>query len=748
MQQIAQRMARHQPIEPTTDPAPHAKKPADTRAKKLDNLARGMPILDIAEVLDLIIDNVETEDGDALCAVHLVNEAATHLICKASSHALSTLKTFLSNLAIKDFQNSLAVSAQQGARAIVDDIYSNADWKRHRARMDPLGLAALWIEPICASGGGIIGAFSIFRRRAALPDCNDINRIRNAANLARIAFERKNLQEELLLAASVYQNSSEAIMITDQNDYVVAINPAFTRITGYQEYEVIGKPQLHFIQNRAGMVSYRKILQTLKTEGHWQGEIWSRSKNGEEFAVWLTLNGVQNENGDIYRRICLFSDITEKKRSEELIWKQANYDALTLLPNRRLFFDRLQIEISKSKRSGQMLVLMMVDLDGFKAVNDQLGHVAGDRLLAETAGRLRECVREIDTVARLGGDEFILCIPHISNIACIERIAHNINQSLARSVGFGDKFLPISGSIGIAAYPRDADNMDELLKYADQAMYTAKKLGRNRYSHFTPAIHEENQQQQNLINGLRYALDARQFEVHYQPIVDLTTNRIVKAEALLRWMHPQMGVVNPGVFIPVAEEIGLIGEIGDWVFHQAIAQAKHWNKPPRSRIQISVNVSPLQLLNGGSYNTWTAILQKDMSSATDIAIEITEGLLLREHPEVTKKLAGLRARGVQIALDDFGTGYSSLSYLRKFKADYIKIDRSFIQGMTHDPSCIALCEAIIAMSHRLGLKVIAEGVETDEQRILLSDFGCNYAQGYLFSPPVPAAQMEQLLLAQ
>ncbi|WP_194269918.1 putative bifunctional diguanylate cyclase/phosphodiesterase [Candidatus Methylospira mobilis] len=749
MKQIAQRISQPKSVNSAAEQAMHVKKLADSHSRKLDNLAKGMPILDGTEVLDLIIEYVETKDEDAFCTVHLINEEATHLICKASSAALSTLKASLSNLEIEDFPNSLAIAAQQGIRAVVEDLRCHADWQHHHARTALAGLIAVWIEPIRASTGKVIGTFSIFRSSSAGPPSdNDLDRLQNASNLARIALERKSLQEELLLAASVYQNSSEAIMITDQKDYVVAVNPAFTRITGYPEYEVIGKPQRHFKQNRAGGASYKKIMQILRADGHWQGEIWSRHKNGAELAVWLTLNSIPDEIGDVYRHICLFSDITEKKRSEELIWKQANYDALTLLPNRRLFFDRLQLEISKSKRTGKTLVLMMIDLDGFKAVNDQLGHAAGDHLLKETAKRLRGCVREGDTVARLGGDEFILCIPQIGDIACIERIARSINQILARSIGLADKFLRVSGSIGIAEYPKDADNMDDLLKHADQAMYASKKLGRNRYSRFTSSIHEESEQQQQLINCLRYALDARQFKVHFQPIVDLATDRIIKAEALLRWTHPLMGKINPAVFIPIAEEIGLIGEIGDWVFQQAVQYAKRWGQCSSTRIQISINISPIQLLDGGSHNTWTEFLQKDTSSAANLAIEITEGLLLNEHREVTEKLMRFRELGIQIALDDFGTGYSSLSYLMKFKADYIKIDRSFIEGLPTDPSCIALCEAIIAMSHRLGLKVIAEGVETKAQRDQLRDIGCDYAQGYLFSKPVPAEEMEQLLLAQ
>ena len=749
MKQIAQRISRPKAVKSTEKQAMNAKKLADSHSRKLDNLAKGMPILDGTEVLDLIIEHVETEDADAFCAVHLINEKSTHLTCKASSAALSSLKASLSNLEMEDFPNSLAIAAQHGVRAIIEDLRFHADWKHHHARIIPAGLLSLWIEPIRASTGKVIGTFSIFRRSSVGPPTGgDLDRLQNASNLAGIALERKNLQEELLLAASVYQNSSEAIMITDQKDCVVAVNPAFTRITGYPEHEVIGKPQRHFKQNRNGGASYRKIMQILEADGHWQGEIWSRHKNGAEFAVWLTLNSIQDENGDIYRHICLFSDITEKKRSEELIWKQANYDALTLLPNRRLFFDRLQLEISKSKRTGKTLVLMMIDLDGFKSVNDQLGHAVGDHLLQETAKRLRGCVRDGDTVARLGGDEFILCIPQIGDTACIERIARNINQILARSIGLGDKFLRVTGSIGIAAYPKDADNMDDLLKHADQAMYAAKKLGRNRYSHFSSAIHEESEQQQRLINGLRYALDADQFEVYFQPIVDLATNRIVKAEALLRWTHPLMGIINPAFFIPIAEESGLIGEIGDWVFLQAVQHAKRWDQSSSTRIQICINISPIQLLDGGSHNTWTEFLQKDSSSAANLAIEITEGVLLNEHPHVAEKRMRFRELGIQIALDDFGTGYSSLSYLMKFKADYIKIDRSFIQGLAADPSCMALCEAIIAMSHRLGLKVIAEGVETQAQRDQLWDIDCDYAQGYLFSKAVPAVEMEQLLLTQ
>jgi len=392
---------------------------------------------------------------------------------------------------------------------------------------------------------------------------------------------------------------------------------------------------------------------------------------------------------------------------------------------------------------------MFIDLDKFKEVNDTLGHRMGDLLLQEAARRISDCVRETDTVARLGGDEFIIILSELDDAGNVGRVAESVRQSLANPFRLEEEITYISASIGITLYPDDATEMEDLLRNADQAMYAAKDAGRNRFSYFTQSMQQAAQARLRLTNELRGALTAGQFRVHYQPIVELATGRIDKAEALIRWQHPERGMVSPAQFIPLAEETGMIVEIGDWVFKESARQLKHWMALCNTELQVSVNMSPVQFSNPVcACEAWLIYLQELGLSAQSLAIEITEGLLLNAESSVTDKLFGFHDMGIQVAIDDFGTGYSSLSYLKKFNIDYLKIDQSFVRDLATDPNDMAISEAIIVMAHKLGLKVIAEGVETEAQRALLTQAGCDYAQGYLLSRPLPADEFKELLKGQ
>lgn len=433
------------------------------------------------------------------------------------------------------------------------------------------------------------------------------------------------------------------------------------------------------------------------------------------------------------------------RSSREMLWNQANFDTLTGLPNRDLMRDRLIQEIRKSDRSGLPLGLILIDLDQFKDINDTMGHDMGDILLEQAAQRISKCVRNSDTVARLGGDEFIVVLPQLSNIFHIENIAHKIIISLAEPFQLRDETSLISASMGITLYPNDASNIDDLLKNADQAMYVSKKNGRNRFSYFTPALQEEAQSRQLLIKDLRGALSGNQLKVYFQPIVDMSSGHTHKAEALLRWIHPVRGMVSPVEFIPLAEETKLIIEIGAWVRKESAIWCKRWNEICNDTFQISINRSPVEFMDESrvaSVTNFIANLSKDGLAGENFVFEITEGMLLNVSSNVGNELLSLRDAGIQVSLDDFGTGYSSLSYLNKLDIDYLKIDRSFVCNLEPDSDNLVLCEAIISMAHKLGLKVIAEGVETEQQRDLLFNAHCDYAQGYLFSRPLPPEEFE------
>ncbi|MFH1818194.1 MAG: EAL domain-containing protein [Pseudomonadota bacterium] len=448
------------------------------------------------------------------------------------------------------------------------------------------------------------------------------------------------------------------------------------------------------------------------------------------------------------RLIGTYLDVSERRQAEETIQRQANFDPLTQLPNRRLFLDRLGQEIIKSQRADFFLALLLVDLDEFKEVNDTLGHDVGDILLQEAARRIRSCLRDADTVARLGGDEFTVILADLSDRTHIEDIAQKIIGRMAEPFHLGDEVAYVTASIGITVYPGDAGDIDTLLKHADQAMYAAKKHGRNRFFYFTASLQEAAQTRLKLSRDLREAVAARQFVAYFQPIVELSTGRTRKAEALLRWQHPTRGLVNPMDFIPLAEETGLINEIGEWVLMESARRAQAWRHEFGDDFQISINMSPVQFRAEGRPRTraWLRHLQDIGLPGTNLTIEITENLLLNAHADVTEQLLAFRDAGIQIAIDDFGTGYSTLSYLKQFPIDYLKIDRSFVRDIETDPNDMALSRAIIVMAHELGLKVIAEGVETAGQRALLYAAGCDYAQGYLYAgKPLPPDEFEAWL---
>ncbi len=473
-----------------------------------------------------------------------------------------------------------------------------------------------------------------------------------------------------------------------------------------------------------------------------------RTVNADGGIRWMRIRfkSLNDAQGFKFKITGVSQDITEKKCSEETIWKQANFDPLTALPNRRMFQDRLEHEIRKSSRDGLPLALMFIDLDKFKEVNDTLGHDKGDILLTQAAQRIAACVRDSDTVARLGGDEFTVILSELDGPSCIERIAQDIVDTLVAPFRIGEDTAYVSASIGITLFPDDAPNLDILMSNADQAMYASKSAGRNRYSYFTPGLQEAALKRMHLINDLRGALADNQFRLHYHPVVEMASGKIHKAEALIRWQHPTRGLISPAEFVTLAEESGMIIEIGDWVFREAAIQVRHLRTTYHPEFQISVNKSPVQFRNDDRYfHEWLPHLQKLGLPGECIAIEITEGLLLDATDEVQAKLLDLRDAGIQVALDDFGTGYSSLSYLKKFDIDYIKIDRSFVRNLSATSDDMALCEAIIVMAHKLGLKVVAEGIETAAQRHLLTAAGCDYGQGHFFSNPLPLHEFEVML---
>ena len=563
--------------------------------------------------------------------------------------------------------------------------------------------------------------------------------------IARDITERKRAESELQLAALVYESSSEGMAVTDAEGFVITVNPAFTDITGYNLQEVQGRNLSILNSGRQDAAFYQAMWTALDNTGHWRGELWNRHKSGEVYAEALTINTITSSDGSQKRRIALFSDITQRKTQEEVIWNQANYDPLTGLPNRRMFREHLDIALAQAQHSGHKLALMFLDLDRFKEINDTHGHDAGDVLLQTAAQRLRSCVRESDMVARLGGDEFTLILTGMDSTERLDAISQALLRRLAEPFHLGKETEYLSASIGITLAPDDATDSESLIKQADQAMYAAKRLGRNRCERFSLAMQEATLMRSRIARDLRSALTEQQLWLAFQPVVDLHTGTIQKAEALVRWQHPIHGLISPATFIPIAEEAGTIHDIGRWVFETAVQQVATWQQKLHTAFQVSVNKSPAQFRESSlKAETWLDVLSQNGLDARSVVLEITEGLLMDASTATREHLRTLHHAGVPLSLDDFGTGYSAMSYLHQFDLDYLKIDQSFVRNLHAGSKDLALCKATIVMAHELGMKVVAEGIETTEQRDLLIQAGCDFGQGYLFARPLAAADFESL----
>ncbi|ARU30448.1 hypothetical protein CAP31_01305 [Sulfuriferula sp. AH1] len=572
-----------------------------------------------------------------------------------------------------------------------------------------------------------------------------------AQDISGIKQAMTTISEQKNFLNAIFESEPECVKVVSCNGALMQMNSAglvMLEVDSVEEAQASGL--LDFI-----LPDYRKAFADLHKS------VCNGSSGVLEFPIigrkgsqrWLETHAtpLRNANGEIIALLGVTRDITEKKQSDQLIWKQANFDLLTELPNRFMFYDRLSQEIKKVQRKNQTLALLFIDLDRFKEVNDTLGHQVGDALLVGAASRIVGCVRQSDTVARLGGDEFTVVLSQLPDSSHVDEVARAIIAKLAEPFLLNGEQgqIYISASIGITLYPADGVDVEQLLRNADQAMYVAKNGGRNRFSYFTPSMQEQAQLRLGLLNDLRTALSAGQFLLYFQPIVEMSTGRIVKVEALLRWQHPKRGLVSPMDFIPLAEETGLIVDIGDWVFREAARWTSRWARLFANGVQVGINMSPIEFHSEMiCITSRLAYLQELDLAGCSIVIEITEGLLLNAEPDITAKLMQFRDAGVQVAIDDFGTGYSALSYLNKFDIDYLKLDQSFVRDLATDASDMVLSEAIIAMAHKLGLKVIAEGVKTARQRDLLMNADCDYAQGYLYSRPVVAEEFEALLRFQ
>ncbi len=556
--------------------------------------------------------------------------------------------------------------------------------------------------------------------------------------------ERLRAEESQRLAATVFERTNEAIIVLNSDHRVTAVNPAFTAITGYHAEDVMGRHPSFLTSGLNEAESYNDIWEAVRHDGRWEGELWNLRKNGERYAERLAITAIHDDSGAVRDYVVLSSDITQRKLDEERIRYQANYDALTGLPNRALFMDRLTQAVATAGRSGQMVGLMFIDLDGFKLVNDTLGHDIGDKLLQEAGRRLGSCIRTADTVARLGGDEFTIIMPDLRDIRNAPIVAQRIIESLELPFSFGNREAFVSASIGITSFPDDAQDTHSLLKNADAAMYRAKEQGKANYQFFTQDLNADISERMVIKNGLTKALEREEFTLYYQPKIGLVDGCITGVEGLLRWRNPELGMVSPVKFIPIMEETGMIGPVGEWVIEVACQQHKQW-AAEGFPIRVAVNLSVRQLRQPGLAKTVDRILSAAGIPPSGLELEITESMIMKDTENAVSILRELHEMGIHLAMDDFGTGYSSLSYLKRFPLHTIKIDRSFVNDIAVDTDDHEIIKTIITMGHSLRRRIVAEGVETVEQLAILKRLACDEIQGYLVSPPVPAVELSRLL---
>jgi diguanylate cyclase (GGDEF)-like protein/PAS domain S-box-containing protein len=559
--------------------------------------------------------------------------------------------------------------------------------------------------------------------------------------------ERKQAEQDLRIAAAAFE-AKEGMMITDASNVILRINGAFTELTGYTSEEIIGQTPRILKSDRNDATFFRDMWETINRTGGWQGEIWGKRKNGEEYPNWLNISVVKDKNGIITNYIGTHHDISERKRAEEKINELAFYDPLTHLPNRRLLLDRLSQAMTTSQRNAEYGAVLLIDLDHFKMLNDSLGHHRGDLLLAHVAGRLQGCIREGDTVARLGGDEFVIVLVGLSGktdeaAAQTESVGQKIKLALNKPYLLADAEHHSTASTGATLFLGQETPIADLLKQADLAMYKSKDKGRNTLHFFDQTMQTAAMERAELEKSLRRAIEEKQFVLHYQAQVS-SDRRINGAEVLVRWQHPERGMVSPAEFIPLSEETGLIVPLGQWVLETACRQLVVWAKRAETEpLSIAVNVSARQFHQPDFVSQVAEILRRTRANPQRLKLELTESLLVTSVEDVIHKMNALRAFGVSFSLDDFGTGYSSLSYLSRLPLDQLKIDRSFVMNIESSDNAAAICAATISLAHSLKLKVVAEGVETEAQLYFLSTVHrCDFLQGYLFARPLPLEEFE------
>jgi diguanylate cyclase (GGDEF)-like protein/PAS domain S-box-containing protein len=670
---------------------------------------------------------------DAQLCVNYISPSAESLL----GYSLETLYT------LKPYE--LAANTQQlkRLRGWLKNLRRSFDSPLQMAELRQQASQVITLDCLHADGHKL----SLEIRLEMLWDSHD--RFEGLLGICRDITAQRRAEKDMRMAATVFDHSAAAILVTDPAGYIVRVNQMFTRMTGFEAKEVIDQQPRILCADMQEANQLSHIMNHMAVKGRWEGEIWQKRKDGEPYPSWIGITAVRDDEGDLVSFVCFFVDISERKASERHIHRLAYYDALTLLPNRTLFQDRLHTALQQASHHSTWVVLMFLDLDRFKPINDSLGHAAGDRMLKEVAVRLTACVGTEDSVARMGGDEFTLLLANLENrkaaMDCAIRVAEHILESLSEAFILEGREFFVSASIGIALSPQDGSELSQLMKNADTAMYHAKEMGKNNFQFYQTEMNARALERIELEADLRHALLQNEFTLHYQPQYRCANGQLTGLEALLRWNNPRRGSVSPVDFIPVLEETGLIMQVGDWVIKEACRQLRVWHDNKVRIPKVSVNLSARQFADNRLGENIAHILREVGLSPACLELELTESILMQNVDDALNTLKSLKELGVCISVDDFGTGYSSLNYLKQLPIDILKIDRSFVDGLPYGDQDAQIARAIIAMAHSLNLSVIAEGVENEEQLKFLRDHECDEVQGYLFDKPLSPELIEARL---
>ncbi|MDD2721607.1 MAG: EAL domain-containing protein [Gallionella sp.] len=710
----------------------------------LEWLAKGEPL---SFLLNQLAMHYEAQYPGTLCSVLLMSADGKQLQHGVAPSLPASYCKAIDGVSIGAQVGSCGTAAYTGQTVIVSDITRDPLWADFRNLALSYGLAACWSIPIISTKNQVLGTFALYSRFPCSPSQDELYTLERGAHLASLAIERAQTENTLSKLSQAVEQSPSTVVITDLNANIEYANASFTRTTGYQLSEVLGMNPRILHSGKTPKVTYDDMWAHLSNGQPWKGEFINRRKDGSEFIESVRISPLRLSGGEVTNYLAIKEDITEQKQAAARIQQLAHFDFLTGLPNQTLLKSRVSQSMNLAQRSNTGLAVLFMDLDHFKNVNDTLGHRIGDELLIQLAIRLQALLREEDTLSRMGGDEFVLVLPN-TDADGAAHVAEKVLSTVAQSFHIEQYELVVTPSIGIAMYPNDGTDFDKLYQSADVAMYRAKLEGRNSFRFFTSEMQQRSARRLLLENALRHALDRQQLQLYYQPQVSMQDGKIIGAEALLRWHHPELGAISPAEFIPVAEESGLILSIGEWVLRTTAEQLRRWQEQGLPLVTIAVNLSAVQFRHPHLPELIKQILAETGVCPQHIELELTESVAMDTPLAAIAVMDELHACGIRMSIDDFGTGYSSLSYLKKFKVNKLKIDQSFVRNITEDAESRALVTAIITLSSSLGFQTIAEGVETASQLAFLRLQGCDEAQGYYFSKPLNLKDFEQYILAQ